>query len=190
MCKARTNKDFRGLSATTSPRPPFPPQPPLQPTANLEMARTKASHQVLFIYLEHIPDLDIVDSKPPASLLEVRCRYRRRRRRQWRRRHQMWPNIDIFALSLGKAPRKQLATKAARKTASVRPCHLWRCRQYLTLRCRPPLAVSRSPIASGPEPSPFVKLGVTRRALSSSFASSPSSVSFVRSPRTLRCAPL
>ncbi|KAI0673890.1 hypothetical protein C8Q78DRAFT_1165325, partial [Trametes maxima] len=53
-------------------------------------------------------------------------------------------------------------------------------------RRRLPPAVSRSPIASGPERLPSVKFGATRSRPSCSSASCPSSVSFVRLPRTSR----
>ncbi|ODM86660.1 histone H3.2 [Orchesella cincta] len=61
----------------------------------------------------------------------------------------------------GKAPRKQLATKAARKSA-------------------PAPEESRSPIVTVPVPLPSEKSVVTRRALSSSSASSHSNVLFVK----------
>ena len=121
-------------------------------------------------------------SKPLASPLEVRLK----------------PEITFepfkFLLppSSGKAPRKQLATKAARKTAAaaVRRPNSRRHRgfshtdQLATYRL--PLVVSRSLTVSVPELSPFVKSEGTRSPLSSSFASSPSNVLFVKSLRISR----
>ena len=57
----------------------------------------------------------------------------------------------------------------------------------IVVRNRPRPAVSRSLIVSGPERSLSVKSGATRSPPSCSSASSPSSVSFVRSLRISRC---
>ena len=53
----------------------------------------------------------IIDSKPPASLLEVSSLDHPQ--------HFFLRNCSPSPCVLGKAPRKQLATKAARKTAVV-----------------------------------------------------------------------
>ena len=75
----------------------------------------------------------------------------------------------LFSPLLGKAPRKQLATKAARKTAVVSmPSHpkilgsapqLPVTRTDAPLIFRTPLVVSRSPTGSVPVPSLFVRSG-------------------------------
>ncbi|KAJ6606789.1 hypothetical protein B0H10DRAFT_2074361 [Mycena sp. CBHHK59/15] len=97
----------------------------------------------------------------------------------------------------GKAPRKQLATKAARKTAAVSTLvavvggvgvgpSLLRHHQLTHHTCRPRPAVSRSRTGSALVPSPCARSGGIRSRPSSSSASSPSSVSSVKSHRTSR----
>jgi len=97
-----------------------------------------------------------------------------------------WPPTH-FLRSVGKAPRKQLASKsAARKTASVSISQsaivisLWT--QLVSSRTLP--EASRSLIVSGLELSLFVRLDVIRSPPSCSSASCHSNVSCVRSPKT------
>jgi len=85
------------------------------------------------IDLEQVRLLTVVDarSKPPANLPEVRYLF-------------TYFTLTYTQLSSGKAPRKQLATKAARKTATVRHhtrCHRRQCRHTQLLLHRLPLVV-------------------------------------------------
>ena len=89
-------------------------------------------------------------------------------------------------LSSGKAPRKQLASKAARKTAAVSILLSSSIIRLTITSSRTPPVVSRSPIVSAPEPSPSVKSVATRSRPSSSSGSSPSNVSSVKSRRISR----
>ena len=102
----------------------------------------------------------------------------------------------FLSFSSGKAPRKQLATKAARKTAQV--C-LFVAIVVVTVNNialnffslssythRLPLGESRSPTDSVPVPSLSVKSGVTKSPLSSWSESFPSRGLFVKSLRTSR----
>jgi hypothetical protein len=89
----------------------------------------------------------------------------------------------------GKAPRKQLAAKSsARKTAVCRPHSTNRVFSDFDIFPRPLQVVSRSPIVSAQEPSPSVKSDVTKSQRSSSFANSPSNVSFVKLRKISRFA--
>ena len=119
------------------------------------------------------------------------------------------PILTHITTFTGKAPRKQLATKAARKTAQVTlptlslslssPSPLLSsslsllCHHYvhdhtysLSSPNRLQPVVSRSPIVSVPEPLLSVKSGATRSQPSSLSGSSPSSVSSVKLLRTSR----
>jgi hypothetical protein len=89
-------------------------------------------------------------------------------------------------LSSGKAPRKQLASKAARKTAAVSILLSSSIILLTVTSSRTPPVVSRSPIVSAPEPSPSVKSVATRSRPSSSSGSSLSNVSSVKSRRISR----
>ena len=104
-------------SLPTSPRPSPPPQDHdflnTFPTTQIELFETQwpGPRLVLLSDLFLSTLLTNIYSKPPASLLEV-------------------DSFTLFSLSnpdflvSGKAPRKQLATKAARKTAAVRNAFL------------------------------------------------------------------
>ena len=147
------------------------------------MARTKVSTHLIFdigpFIVDNVAD-DAPDSKLPASPLVVST------------------SIQTTSLVarlnglffLGKAPRKQLAAKSqARKTAAVRVLFFVVFTSSLVWFSRPQLVVSRSLIVSGLVPSLFVRFVGTRSRRSSSSASSPSNVLFVRSLRTSRYAP-
>jgi hypothetical protein len=99
-----------------------------------------------------------------------------------------------LTLPIGKAPRKQLASKsAARKTATVSTSSLLcpsQCSYHdSSLVFRTLLEESRNLIASGPVPLLSVRLGATRNPQSFSSASSPSNVSFEKSLKTSRYVP-
>jgi len=154
------------------------------------MVRTKVYIPFLIHTLEYW--LIIVVVALPALILANRPQMHRR-------------SVSIYAtfakcskliISLpGKAPRKQLATKAARKTAQVcwssssssSPSAISDSNFFvLFILSRPPLEVSRSPTDSAPVLSLYVKSEGTKSSPSSSSASSPSRGSFVRSLRTSR----
>ena len=106
----------------------------------------------------------------------------------------------------GKAPRKQLATKAARKSApatgGVKKPHRYRCVCLLVAAASCPCCLTvaafglnhfannrscyASPLHSGPEPSPCVRSASTRSRRSCSSASCRSSAWSVRLRRTSR----
>lgn len=105
-----------------------------------------------------------------------------------------FPTFDL--LPTGKAPRKQLATKAARKTAqvSLSVAVLWWRGDTLPWTYifshisvyRLPLVVSRNLTGSARGLSPFVKFEGIKSQLNSSSASSRSRGLSVKSPRILR----
>ena len=97
----------------------------------------------------------------------------------------MSDRLVLIHLAIGKAPRKQLAAKSAARKTAVRLIFLSFLLDLLLTRhnTRLQLVAWRSPIASAPEPSLFVRSGGIRNQQNSSSANSPSNVLSVKSHR-------